>query len=325
MKIARFLLLAALPALLAAGTARAQPASPFPVRTVKLVVPAGAGGPTDVVARVLANGLTESWGKQVLVENRPGAGGNPGAEVVVRSAPDGHTLLLGSAGPIVINMSLYPNLRVDPRRELAPISQLTSVPMVLFVAPETPAKTLAELVRHVKERPGKLNYASTGIGTMPHLAGELLKRQAGLDLVQVPYKAVPAAVAALMAGEVVAFFDTPTGFANARAGKLRALAVAAKTRFSGAPEVPTTAEAGYPGLLADSWYGLLAPLHTPRDLRLKVHADVAKVLLAPETKSRLASLGFDVVASAPDAFADTIASESERWASFVRTLGIRME
>lgn len=313
------LLLAALCLFATAATAQ------YPSRPVKLVVPAGAGGPTDIVARLLAHGLTETWGKQVLVENRPGAGGNPGAEVVVRAAPDGHTLLLGSAGPVVINMSLYPNLRVDPRRELAPISLLTSVPMVLFVSPSMPAQTLADLIRYVKERPGKLNYASTGIGTMPHLAGELLKRQAGLELVQVPYKAAPAAVAALMADEVALFFDTPSGFVNARSGKLRALAVAAKKRFAGAPDVPTTAESGYPGLLADSWYGLLAPLQTSRELRAKIHADVAKVLLAPETQARLAGLGFEVVASTPDAFAETIATESERWAAFVKTLGIKME
>lgn len=316
-----FLLAGALGALGLHSPAHAQ----FPSRPVRLIVPAVAGGPTDIVGRLVAQGLGTLWGHQVIVDNRGSAGGIIGTEAVVKSAPDGYTLLMSSAVPIVMSKSLIPGLPFDPLKDLAPISQIASVPQVLYVSPALPVRDAAELIAYVKQRPGQFNFSSVGPGTMPHLAGELFKRQAGLDMVHVPYKGAPAAGAAVMSGDVALYFDTPAALTHVRSGKLRALLVSGPRRLAAAPDLPTAQEAGLPGFSADSWYGLLAPAQTPRELRSRIHADLIKILASPETRSRFTNIGFEIVASSPEAFADTIASESARWSALIKAAGIRAD
>lgn len=297
----------------------------FPSRPVRMIIPAVAGGPTDIVGRVVAQGLSTLWGQPVIVDNRPSAGGIVGTEAAVKSAPDGHTLLMSSAVPIVMSKSLIPGLPFDPLKDLAPISQIASVPQILYVSPALPVRDAAELIAYVKQRPGQLNFSSVGPGTMPHLAGELFKRQAGLEMVHVPYKGAPAAGAAVMSGDVALYFDTPAALTHVRAGKLRALLVTAPRRLGGAPDVPTAQEAGLPGFSADSWYGLLAPAQTTRELRDRIHADLIKILAPGDTRSRITNMGFEIVASSPGGFADTIANESARWSALIKSVGIRAD
>ena len=296
----------------------------FPSRPVRLVVPAAAGGPTDIVGRLLAQELGAVWDQRVLVENRASAGGIVGTELVVKAAPDGHTLLLSSAVPIVMSKSLIANLSFDPQKDLAPVSQLASVPILLYVSPRLPVRDVAQLIAYLKERPGKLNFASAGPGTMPHMAAELFKKQAALDIVHVPYKGAPAAAAAVMSGDAALYFDTTAALTHVRSGKLRALMVAAPKRYPAAADLPSAEEAGLPGFSADPWYGLLGPAQLSRELRLRIHSDVARAL-SGEARSRFASMGFEIVASPPDVFADTIAAESDRWAALIRAAGIRAE
>ncbi|OGA35283.1 MAG: hypothetical protein A3G80_05695, partial [Betaproteobacteria bacterium RIFCSPLOWO2_12_FULL_62_13b] len=299
-----------------------QPAlAQFPTKPVRIVVPFGAGGPTDIVARLLAQGLTESWKMTVLVENRPGAGGNIGTDAVAKSPPDGHMLALVPAAPIVINQWLFAKLPYDPQKDLAPVSLLASASLILYISPQLPVKNLAELIKYARENPGKLNFTSAGTASMPHLVGEMLKRQARIDIVHVPYQGAPQAGAAVMSGEGAITFNFAVSLAQVKAGRLRAIAIAARSRSAGAPDLPTFAEAGLPDFVAEGWYGLLAAAATPRDLVGKIQADSARVLLAPDAKAKLAGVGFEVVASTPDAFAELIAAESARWGSVIKAAG----
>lgn len=313
---------ALLPALLAVSLpALAQ----FPQKPVRIIVPFGAGGPTDIVARLLSQGLAEAWKQPVLVESRPGGGGNIGTEMVVRSAPDGHTLVINPAGPLVINRWLFDKMPFDAQKDLAPVSLLASTPLVMFVTPNLPVNNLAELFRHAKENPGKLNFGSAGIGTMPHLAGEMLKSQAQVNIIHIAYKSAPLAVAAAISGEVQFTFDSPVTLSQARAGKLRAIAVTGSARHAAAPELPTFAEAGLKDFAAAAWYGLLAPAGTPRDIINTIHAEAAKILLAPDARAKLAGIGFESVAGGPEALAALIVAESARWGGVIKAAGIRLE
>ena len=318
-------LLTAALALVFATNTFAQSAVPYPVKPVRMVVPNGAGGPTDVVARLLAQGLTEAWGQQVVVENRPGAAGNLGTEAVAKAPADGHTLLMSASGPIVMAKPLFEKLAIDPTKDLAPISLLAWIPLIIYVAPQLPVNNLADFLRYAKERPGKLNYASTGPGSTTNVMTELFKRQSGADLVQVPCKAVPQALAAVMTGETAMFLDTTSTLSHVKTGKLRALAIASRARFSGAPDLPTATEAGLAGFTAEPWVGLLAPAGTPRELRQKIQTDSAKYLLTPAMKTQLAAIGFDAVGGGIDAFAEVIATEAVRWNTVVKAAGIKLE
>jgi tripartite-type tricarboxylate transporter receptor subunit TctC len=315
----RSLLLVALAAAWQAACAQ------FPSRAVRIIVPFGAGGPTDIVARLLAHGLTEAWKQPVVVENRPGAGGNIGTDFVAKSAPDGHVLAMVPAGPIVVNRWLFEKMPFDPQKDLAPVSQLTAAPLLLYVSAQLPVTSLAELIRYAREHPGKLNFTSAGTSSMPHLAGEMFKRQAQIDIVHVPYKGAPQAGAAVMSGEGAMTFDTMVSLAHVKSGRMRALAISNKARHGGAPDVPTFAEAGMPEFAASAWFGLLAPGATPRELINRIQADAARILLAPEAKARLAGIGFDAVAGSPEAFADLIAAESARWGNLIKAAGIKAE
>ncbi len=318
-------LLAAAFTLALASNTFAQSTAPYPTKPVRMVVPNGAGGPTDVVARLLAQGLTETWGQQVVVENRPGAAGNLGTEAVAKAPADGHTLLMSASGPIVMAKPLFEKLAIDPTKDLVPISLLAWIPLIIYVAPQLPVNNLADFLRYTKERPGKLNYASTGPGSTTNIMTELFKRQSGADLVHVPYKAVPQAIAAVMTGETAMFLDTTSTLSHVKTGKLKALAIASRARFSGAPDLPTATEAGLAGFTAEPWVGLLAPAGTPRELRQKIQTDSAKYLLTPAMKAQLAAIGFDAVGGGIDAFAEVIATEAVRWNTVVKAAGIKLE
>jgi tripartite-type tricarboxylate transporter receptor subunit TctC len=295
----------------------------YPTRAVRMIVPFGAGGPTDLVSRVLSTGLSEAWGKPVIVENRTGAGGNIGGEAAARSAPDGYTLLLVPSGFLVINPWLFEKMPFDPQKDFTPISLLGSGPIIMFVSPKLPVKTLAEFIQYAKSNPGRLNYSSAGIGTIPHLAGEMLQQQTGIKMVHVPYPGAPQSISAVMNGDADVMFDSPTSITHMKSGKIRGIAVLAKKRYSGAPELPSTAEAGLPAFTVDAWYALLAPANTPADLIRKIQADTAKVLHSADAKAKLDSIGFESVVSAPDALAKQISSEGAQWGVVFKAAGIR--
>ena len=299
------------------------PAQGYPTKPVRLIVPNAAGGPSDLVGRVLAQKLADVWGQSVVVENRVGAGGGIGVDAVAKASPDGYTLLVTNSAPIVVNRSLYATIPYDPLTDLAPITLLASAPLVLTVPAASHANSVADLLRMARAEPGKLTFASLGSGTAPHLAGEMFKAQAGLDLLHVPYRTVPQVHAALMVNEISMFFDVPTVFAQVKAGKMKALAVTGRTRTALAPELPTLTESGLPEYEMGSWYGLMAPAAIPRDVRAKVYADSLKVLGEPDMKAKMNAIGFEVVGNTPEQFAQHIQSESARWATLIKAAGLR--
>jgi tripartite-type tricarboxylate transporter receptor subunit TctC len=295
----------------------------WPSHQVNIVVGFTAGGSTDIVARLVADELRRAWGQPVVVENRPGAGGNIGAAAVARAKPDGYTLLMGSVGPLAINASLYASMPYDNLRDFTPITLVVHVPTLLVVNPQVmPANSLAEFVALLKANPGKYFFASTGTGTSSHLAGELLKLMAGVEATHVPYKGA-AALTDLLAGEQVHFmFSTiPAVIPHLRSGRLRALAVSTLARSAAAPEVPTVAESGYPGFDSSTWFGLLGPAGLPRAVVETVHASVVRIVRAPEMSAKLSEQGADPVANTPEEFAEYIRAETAKWAKIVKASG----
>jgi len=303
---------------------QAAPAQTYPSKQVRMIVPNAAGGPSDLVGRVLAQKLTESWGQAVIVENRVGAGGNIGVDAVVKAAPDGYTLLVTNSAPIVVNQSLYAKMPYDPVKDLAAISLLASAPQVLTVPSNSPANSVAELIRIARAEPGKLTFGSLGHGTAPHLAGEMFKSQARIDILHIPYRSVPQVHAALMVSELSMFFDVPTVLAQVQGGKMKALAVTGKTRTGLAPHLPTLAESGLPDYEMGSWYGLLAPAAISGEIKAQLHAAALRVLAQPDVKARMNGIGFEVVGSTPDQFSAHIRSESARWAALIKATGIKV-
>ena len=306
----------ALPLLAMPGLARAQEA--FPARPVRIVVSFTAGGTTDIIARLVGQQLAERWGQPVVIDNRPGAGGNIGTEHVVRSAPDGYTLLVGSVGPLAVNVSLYRNLSYDPRRDLAPVTLLAGVPNVLVVRPDFPARDVAGLVAEARRRPGQLTYASTGSGTSSHLSGVMLDGMAGISTLHVPYRGA-VALNDLMAGRVDFMFATiPSVIEQIRGGRLRALAVTSTARSRSMPEVPTLVELGFPEFDASSWFGIVAPARTPQAVIDRIAADANAILRDPRIERQMIEQGADPVGSGPAAFGAFIAREVDRWTAIVR-------
>jgi tripartite-type tricarboxylate transporter receptor subunit TctC len=298
-------------------------AQTFPEKTVRIIVPNAAGGPSDLVGRLLAQKLTETWGQAVIVENRVGAGGAIGVDAVAKAAPDGYTLLVTNSAPIVVNQSLYARIPYDPIKDLAPVSLLASAPMVLTVPAGFPADSVADLIRIAKAEPGKLNFGSLGNGTAPHLAGEMFKAQTGIDILHVPYRSVPQVYAALMVGELSIFFDVTSALAQVRGGKVKALAVTGKTRTGLAPQIPTLDESGLPDYEIIAWYGLLGPAGISQEIRARVHAGTMHALGQPDVKAKLNAIGFEVVGDTPEKFASHIRTESSRWAQVIRKAGIK--
>ena len=315
-------------ALAAAIFACSTPAFPqsYPAKPVKIVVPFAAGGAVDILTRVLAEKLSPALGQQIVVEPMVGAGGNIGSAAVAKAPPDGYTLLMATTGTHTINPGLYKNMPFDAVRDFAPITLIASVPNILVVHPDVPAKSVKELVALARSQPGKLNFASFGHGTSNHLSGELFKSVAGVEVVHVPYKSAPQAVLEIVGGQVnFAFVNAPLALPQVRAGKLRALAVTGAKRSPAVPDLPTMAEAGLPEFVVESWYGLMAPAGTPEPVIRKVRDDTLKVLATRELVEAFAKQGADVVTSTPAEFARTVASEKDRWAEVIRKSGAKID
>jgi tripartite-type tricarboxylate transporter receptor subunit TctC len=298
-------------------------AQAYPTGPMRIVVPFTPGGGTDILSRIIAQKLNESWGQPVLVENRPGASGTVGTAFVAKAQGDGHTLLVMPAG-YAGNPSLYKKLPYDQNRELAPVSLLASGPLTLVVHPSLPVKSVKEFVAFARARPGEINFGSPGAGTLPHLSAELFNSMNGIRMVHVPYKGAGAAVTDVMAGRVpVYFMNILQSLSLIKAGKLRALGVTTPGRTPIAPDIPAIAEAGLKGFDMTNWYGMLAPAATPREAIAKLSAEVSRILKLPELTSRLADDGMTVVGSTPEEFADFLARETAKFARVIETAGIK--
>ena len=314
----------ALAALLAFANANAL-AQGFPSRPVRIVVAFPAGGGTDIVARLLAPRLTETWGQQVIVDNRAGASGVIGTELAARSPADGATLFLGTLGNLAVNQHLYPKMTVDPLRDFAPVTQVVAVHFVMVANPALPAKNVAELIALARSRPGQINYSSSGPGGAPHLAGELFKSMAHVDLVHVPYKGSAPSFQDLLGGQVSLTCDSLVqALPYIRDGRLVALAVLGATRSPLLPEVPTVGEtlAGYE---LTNWFGLVAPAATPRAIVAKIHDDAVKVLRDPGVAEKLSGMGATAIGNEPGEFAAVMRADSEKWGKLIREAHIRAE
>ena len=315
----------ALLAFLVAVSGRDVIAQDYPVKPIRLVAPFAPAGTIDVLARAIGQRLTEAWGQPVVVENRPGAGGNIGTESVAKSAADGYTMLLISVG-FASNPALYSKLPFDPIKDFAPVTLVATTQNVLIVHPSVPARSARELIQLAKSRPGQLNFGSSGTGTSQHLAGELFKSMAGVQMQHVPYRGSAPALTALIGGEVSLMFNNLlTALPHVKAGRLRALAVTSAERSPAAPEIPTMAESGLPGYDVSTWYGLLVPAGTPKEIVARLNAEVVRILNLPELKERLRSQGADVIPSTPDQFAAHIRQEMVKWAQVVRQSGARAD
>jgi len=297
----------------------------YPTKPVRLVVPFPAGGTTDLLARAAAQKLSEAWGQQMIVDNRPGAAGNIGAELVAKSTPDGYTLLMGTVGTHAINASLYAKMPYDHVKDFTPVILVAGVPNVLVVNPQLPVNTVPELIAYAKANPGKLNFASSGSGTSIHLSGELFKAMTGVQMTHVPYKGSAPALTDLIGGQVQLMFDNlPSSLAFIKAGKLRAIAVTGTTRAPALPDVPTVADT-VPGFEASSWFGILAPAGTPRDIVMKINGETSKWLASPDAKEKLAAQGANVAGGTPEDFAKHIQAETAKWAKVVKESGAKVD
>lgn len=298
----------------------------YPGKTVRWVVPYPPAGGADIVVRIVAQRLTESLGQQVVVENRAGAGGNVGSEVVAKAAPDGYTILMANVAPMAINVTLYGKLPYDPVRDFAPITLLASFPNVLVVHPSLPARSVAELVKLAKARPGQLTYASAGSGSTTHLSAELFKTMGGLDMVHIPYKGGSIALTDLLGGQVSMYFSSlPGAMPHIKNARLRALAVTSARRSTAAPELPAMAESGFPGYDADTWIGVVAPAGTPQAVVGRLHDEITRILNAAEIRGRLLAQGAEPLTNTPEQFAAYIKSEIVKWAKVVKASGARAE
>jgi len=297
----------------------------YPTKPIRMIVPYPPGGPTDVLGRIVAQKLSESLGQQVVVENRPGASGMIGSELVAKAAPDGYTLLT-NASIHVINPSLYPKMNFDVLRDFAPVSLIAQVPLILVVNPALPVKSVSELIALGKAQPNRLNFASSGNAAAPHLAGESFKIATGMQMQHVPYKGSAPAVADLMGGQVQLMFDSmPSAMPHVKSGKIRALAVTTAKRSPTVPDLPTVAESGVPGFDISTWYGVWAPAGTPKDIVNKVAAEMAKVLQQPAVRERLAALGAEPAGNTPEEFAAYCQSELAKWSRIVRQSGAKAD
>ena len=308
--------------LLSAGTASAE-TNYYPDRAVKIEVGYAAGGPLDVVARLIGDKLAQIWGKTVVVENVSGASGNIAADRVAKAVPDGYTLLLASNVNIAVNPKLYKNMPFDPVKDLAPITQVAYSPNILVVPNDLPVKSVQELVTFAKANPGKVSFASAGVGTTQHLAGELFKTIAKVDIQHVPYRGATPAITDLLGGRISMFFGPPSSLLGlVKEGKVRALAVTSAQRFPAAPDLPTMIEAGYPGFVAVLSVGWMAPAGTPKDVIDSIYKDTAKALAAPDVRERLQKIGTEPMGTSPAEFAADIQREVPQWAEVIKAAGL---
>ena len=308
------------------GSIAAAADNTFPTRPIRIIDAFPPGGPSDIVARAIAPKLSESLGQTVVVDNRGGASGVVGCEIAAHAAPDGYTLLLGPSGALTIQPTLNPKLPFNVQRDFETVSQLTTGPQVIAVHPAVPAKSVQELIALAKAKPGQLNFASGGGGTANHLAAEVLKLAAGINIVHVPYKGTGPALASVLGGETQLIISSLLpALPHVRSGKLRALAVTSTGRSAAVPDVPTAAESGLPKFETSSWHGILVPAKTPRTIITRLHAEFVKVLGVPEVRERLTSQGLNVVASTPQEFAAHIKSETVKYARVIKQAGIKAE
>ena len=319
----RTLLAASATTALAPGLARAQTREDaWPSRHVRLIVPFPPGGGTDNVGRILSARLSEIWGQQMVIENRGGGGSNVGSEAGAKAPPDGYTILF-AAFPFATNQFLYSKLPYDPVADFAPITLIGTFPNILVVPNTSPAKSVTELIAHAKANRGDVTFGSSGIGTSPHLNGELFLRMAGFEMTHVPYRGAGPAIIDLIPGRLTMMFNTSGSLMpHVQAGRLRALAVSSGKRFSAAPELPTVAESGVPGFDVSSWYGLLAPAKTPPAIVQKMNADAVKVLREPDVRQKLENLGLEVVGSTPEQFGAFIRAEMDKWGPVIKAAKI---
>jgi len=315
-------LLAVLAALAIAGVAHAQ----YPSKPVRIVVPYPAGGTSDILARTIGQKLQELWGQPVVIDNKPGATGNVGAEIVAKSPPDGYTLMLADIGSLAISPSVFSNLPFDPVKDFAPVLMVAYSPHILAVHPSVPAKDVKELIAYAKANPGKLNFAVSGTGGANHLAGIEFAMRSGIQWTYIPYKGGAQAIADVMGGSAQVLFNGMLAtYPSVKDGKLRGIAISSEKRFASAPELPTVAEFGFPGFETGSFQGIVAPAGTPKDVIATLHGTITKILATPEMTDRLGKAGAELRPQSPEQFGQFIASEKARWAKVVKDSGEKFE
>ncbi len=308
------------------SAAFAASAQNYPSKPLRFIIPFTAGGTSDILARAIGPRITEAWGQPVIVENRTGANGNVGAEYVARSAPDGYTFLLSDVGALSINPSVYPDMSFDPAKDFSPIIMVSYSPHVLAVHPSVPVKNVQELIAYAKANPGKLNFANSGTGGAPHLAGVEFAQRTGVQWVYIPYKGGSAAVTDVVAGNANVLFNGMLAtYPSVKGGRLRGLAVSSAQRVASAPELPTVAESGVPGFETGSYQGLLAATGTPREMVLKLNGELTRILNTQDMKEFLAKQGTEVRTGPPEALGAFIVREKARWAKVVKEAGIKAD
>ena len=309
-----------------AGVALAAQAQNYPSKPIRIIVPYPAGGTSDILARSIGQKLSESLGQPVVVENKPGANGNVGAEFVARAAPDGYTLLLADIGALAISPSVYPKLPFDPAKDFAPVTMVAYSPHILVVHPSIPAASVKELIALAKSKPGKLNFAISGVGGAPHLAGVDFALRTGIDWAYIPYKGGAQAIADVAGGQAdVTLNGMLATYPLVQGGKLKLLAVSSAKRMSAIPDVPTIAESGIPGFETGSWQGVVAPAGTPRDVVAKLNSEIGRIVTTPEMRDKLGVQGADVRTNMPDEFSTFIRSEMTKWAKVVKDANVKID
>jgi tripartite-type tricarboxylate transporter receptor subunit TctC len=304
-----------------AATANVAYAQSYPNKPVRVIVPFPAASATDVLARTIGQKLSEKWGQPVIVENKPGAGGNLGTEIAAKASADGYTILMGTVAN-AISTSLYKKLNYDFVKDFTPVTLVATTPLVLAANPTFPVNNIKEVIAYAKDKPGKVNFGSGGIGTSNHLAGEMLKSMAGIDMLHVPYKGTPAAHSDLLSGQVNLMFDNIVAvMPHLKSGRMKAIAVTSAKRVSTLPNVPTVAESGVPGFDAVSWIGALVPAGTPKDIVNKLNTDLVAVIGMPDVKERLSASGAELAGSTPEQLAEHIRKETEKWAKAIKASG----
>jgi tripartite-type tricarboxylate transporter receptor subunit TctC len=318
-----FLMTIAAGALAFIGAVHAQS---YPSKSIRYVVPYAPGGSTDIVARVLAIKLSEAMGQQVVVDNRPGAGGAIGADIVAKSPPDGYTMVTAVTSIMAINQFLYRKLPYDPEKDFAPVTQVGSLPLILVIHPSLPAKNVREFIAIAKAKPGQLNYGSSGVGTATHMTTELFKAMAGVDLVHIPYKGSGQVMGDVIGGQLALIFDQiVSSLPHVQGGKLRMLAITSAKRFPSLPDLPTIAESGVPGYESISWAGVAVPAGTPKEIVARLHAEIVKVLAMPDIRERFLRDGIETIGSTPEQFSEHIRRERIKWAKVVKDSGAKAD